>query len=139
MSTDTASTDPLVEVLATRLRVIDLVVWRRIATWAEESELSFEHLRLLLALATEVDGKPLTVSELAAVAGLALDVAYPATHSLHGRGYVLEESRHYSLTERGHELLATLWAAHREGVAAYAEMIDREERERLLRAFGAQS
>ncbi|HEX6715410.1 MAG TPA: hypothetical protein VF066_18605 [Thermoleophilaceae bacterium] len=138
MSTDTASTDPLVEVLATRLRVIDLIVWRRVATWAEESELSFEHIRLLLALATKVDGEPATVAELGALAGLALDVAYPATHSVHGRGYLLEENRHYSLTERGHELLASLWAAHREGIVAYTETIDREERERLMGAFGAQ-
>jgi hypothetical protein len=40
MITPTSSTDPLVEALATRLRLIDLVGWRRIATWAERSELS---------------------------------------------------------------------------------------------------
>ena len=48
MITFTTSTDPLVEVLATRLRRMDLVAWQRIATWAEQSELSFEDLRLLL-------------------------------------------------------------------------------------------
>ena len=50
MITPMTSTDPLVEALATRLRRIDLVAWQRIATWAEQSELSFEDLRLLLAL-----------------------------------------------------------------------------------------
>jgi hypothetical protein len=135
MSTDTTSTDPLVEVLATRLRVIDLVVWRRIATWAEESGLSFEHLRLLLALAAQANGKPVTISELGALAGLALDVAYPSTHTLHACGYLLEESRRYSLTQHGQELLAGFYGAHREGIEAYVQTIDGEERERLLSAF----
>jgi hypothetical protein len=41
MITPTTSTDPLVEALATRLAPIDLTGWQRIATWAEQSELSF--------------------------------------------------------------------------------------------------
>src|SRR5262245_50841946 len=45
MITPMTSTDPLVEVLAARLRVMDLIGWQGIATWAEESELSFEDLR----------------------------------------------------------------------------------------------
>src|SRR3954465_11510392 len=90
------STDPLVEAIATRLRTMDLVAWQGIATWAEESELSFEDLRLLLALAVKMDDGPVAISELAELAELAgfpLDVAYPATHRLRGRGYVLEEGR----------------------------------------------
>ena len=58
MITPTTSTDPLVEVLVTRLRVLDLVGWQRIAAWAEESGLSFEDLRLLLACALKVDDGP---------------------------------------------------------------------------------
>ena len=58
MITPMTSTDPLVEALATRLRLIDLVAWQRIATWAEQSELSFEDLRLLLALAFKMDDGP---------------------------------------------------------------------------------
>ena len=73
MITTTTSTDPLVEVLATRLRLMDLVGWRRIAAWAEQSELSFAELRLLLALALE-DGSA-AVSELAGLAGFSLDAA----------------------------------------------------------------
>jgi hypothetical protein len=42
MITPETSTDPLVEALATRLRPMDLIGWQRVATWAEQSELSFQ-------------------------------------------------------------------------------------------------
>jgi DNA-binding MarR family transcriptional regulator len=129
------STDSLVEALATRLRLIDLIGWRRIATWAEQSELSFEDLRLLLALALKMDDGPAAVSELAELAGFPLDVAYPATHRLRGRGYLREERRRYALTQQGQELVARLDAAHREGIQAYVDQLDREERQRLSKAF----
>jgi DNA-binding MarR family transcriptional regulator len=135
MITPTTSTDPLVEVLATRLRVLDLVAWQRIATWAEESELSFEDLRLLLALALKLDDGPATVSDLAELAGFSLDVAYPATHSLRRRGYLHEERRQYSLSEQGQELVARLDAAHREGIQAYVDTLEPEERQRLRDAL----
>jgi DNA-binding MarR family transcriptional regulator len=135
MITPTTSTDPLVEALATRLRRIDLVAWQRIATWAEQSELSFEDLRLLLALAVKMDDGPAAVSELADLAGLSLDVAYPATHRLRGRGYLREERRQYSLSDKGQELVAMLDAARREGVQAYVDKLDRHERQRLREAF----
>ena len=133
--TPTASTDPLVEAIAARLRMLDLVSWRRIATLAEESDLSFEHLRLLLALAVKVDDGPTATSELAQLAGLPLDVAYPATHRLRGRGYLREEHRKFALTEKGRELVASLDAAHREGIQEYVDQLDREERERLRKVF----
>ena len=136
MIAPTTSTDPLVEVLATRLRVLDLVAWQRIATWAEESELSFEDLRLLLALAVKVDEGPVPISELADIAGFSLDVAYPATHRLRGRGYLGEEGRQYSLSPRGKELVAMLDATHREGIQAYVDQLDPEDRRRLDAAFG---
>lgn len=135
MITPMTATDPLVEVLATRLRVMDLVGWRRIATWAEESELSFEDLRLLLALALKIDEGPVAVSELADLAGLPLDVAYPVTHRLRGRGYLHEEHRHYSLTEEGRALVATLDAAHRDGIQAYVDQLGPDERQQLDAAF----
>jgi hypothetical protein len=135
MTPPTTSTDALVEVLATRLRLIDLVAWQRIATWAEQSELSFEDLRLLLALAYKMDDGPATVTELAGLAGFSLDVAYPATHRLRGRGYLREEGRQYSLSQQGQELVATLDAAHREGIQAYVDQLDRDERQRLYKAF----
>jgi DNA-binding MarR family transcriptional regulator len=135
MITPMPTTDPLVEVLATRLRRLDLIGWQRIATWAEESELSFEDLRLLLALALKVDDGPASVSELGEIAGLPLDVAYPAIHRLRGRGYLHEERRQYSLSEQGQELVAGLDAAHREGIQAYVDTLDREERQRLHKAF----
>ena len=135
MITLTTSTDPLVEVLATRLRLMDLVGWQRIATWAEQSELSFEDLRLLLALAVKMDDGPAAVSELADLAGFSLNVAYPAIHRLRGRGYLREERRQYSLSQQGQELIARLDAAHREGIQAYVDQLESEERQRLCAAF----
>jgi DNA-binding MarR family transcriptional regulator len=136
MITPTTSTDPLVEALATRLRRIDLVGWQRVATWAEQSELSFEDLRLLLALALNVDDGPASVTELADLAGFSLGVAYPAIHRLRGRGYLLEERRQYSLSEQGQELVAMLDRAHREGIQAYVGELDGEERQRISKALG---
>jgi DNA-binding MarR family transcriptional regulator len=135
MITRMTPTDPLVEALATRLRMIDLFGWQRIATWAEEAELSFEDLRLLLALALQPDDGPVAVGELGELAGFSLDVAYPATHSLRRRGYLDEEQRQYSLTQEGKELVAKLDAAHREGIQAYVDTLDSEERQRLHQAF----
>jgi DNA-binding MarR family transcriptional regulator len=135
MITPTTSTDPLVEALATRLRVMDLIGWKRIATWAEQSGLSFEDLRLLLALALKIDDAPVAVSELADLAGFPLDVAYPAIHSLRGRAYLREERRRYVLTQQGRELVARLDAAHREGIQAYVDQLDPDERQRLCSAF----
>jgi len=135
MITPMTSTDPLVEALATRLRVLDLVGWQRIATWAEQSELSFEDLRLLLAFALKAEDGPAAISDLAGLAGISLEVAYPATHRLRGRGYLREEQRQYALSPRGEELLGMLDAAHREGIQAYVDQLDPEERERLRQAF----
>ena len=131
----TTSTDPLVEVLATRLRLMDLVGWQRIATWAQQSELSFEDLRLLLALAVKLDDGPAAISELAELAGFSLDVAYPAIHRLRGRGYVREEHRRYSLSQQGQELVAVMNAARREGIQAYVDQLSPDERRRLDAAF----
>ena len=135
MITPMASTDPLVEALATRLRLMDLLGWQRIATWAEESALSFEDLRLLLALALKSDDGPATVRELSELSGFSLEVTYPATHSLRRRGYLHEDRRQYSLSEQGQELITRLDAAHREGIQAYVDTLDREELQRLRKAF----
>jgi Mn-dependent DtxR family transcriptional regulator len=135
MVTPTTSTELLVEALSTRLRTMDLVGWKRIATWAEQSELSFEDLRLLLALALKMDDGPAPISELAELAGFSLEVAYPATHGLRRRGYLHEERRQYSLSQQGQELVAMLDAAHREGIQAYVDQLDADDRQRLSSAF----
>jgi DNA-binding MarR family transcriptional regulator len=135
MITRATSTDAPVDALATRLCRVDLVGWQRVANWAEQSELSFEDLRLLLALALKTDDGPAAVSELADLAGFSLDVAYPATHGLRRRGYLREERRRYTLSELGRELVARLDAARRDGIQAYVDTLDREERGRLLNAF----
>ena len=134
MITPMTSTDPLVDGLRTRLRRLDLIGWQRIAAWAEEAELSFEELRLLLAFALK-DGSA-AVTELAELAGFSLDTAYPAIHGLRRRGYLTEERRHYSLSEQGQELIARLDEAHREGIAAYVDTLDDDEQQRLRQAFG---
>jgi len=127
-------TDLLVEALAARLRRLDLVGWQRIASWAERSELSFAHLRILLALT--IEDRPAEVSDLAEKSGLPLNVAYPAIHDLARRGYLREESRRYEPTERGQDMLATLDEAHRAGIQAYVDQLDPKERRRLDEAFG---
>ena len=136
MITPTTSTDPLVEALATRLRLMDLVGWRRIATYAEQSQLSFEDLRLLFAMALKMDDGPLAISELADLAGFSLDVAYPAIHRLRGRGYLHEERRRYSLSEQGQEVVAMLDTAHREGIQAYVDQLSPDDRRPFDAAFG---
>lgn len=136
MITPTTSTDPLVEALATRLRLMDLVGWRRIATCAEESQFSFEDLRLLFAMALKMDDGPAAISELADLAGFSLDVAYPAIHRLRGRGYLHEERRRYSLSEQGQEVVAMLDDAHREGIQAYVDRLSPDDRRPLDAAFG---
>src|SRR4051812_22063554 len=135
MTSTATSTDPAVEALATRLRRMDLIGWRRIALWAEQFELSFENLRVLLALTSD-DG-PSAVSELAGLGGLSLRAAYPAVDDLRCRGYVREERRRYALTEQGQDLIATLDAAHLEGIQAYVDDLDPKERRRLEEAFGS--
>ena len=135
MTTPTPPTDPLVEAFATRLHRVDLLGWQRIAAWAERLGLTFEDLRLLLAL--KLEDRPTGVSELAHLAGLSLDAAYPAIHSLRGRGYLREQEKgRYSFSEQGQELVANLDAAHREGIQAYVDHLDPDERRRLDEALG---
>jgi DNA-binding MarR family transcriptional regulator len=135
MITSTTSTDPLVDALTTRLRRVDLVAWQRIAAWAEESDLSLEDLRLLLALVVKAEEGPAPISELAEMAGFPLEVAYPVIHRLRGRGYLVEARRRYSLSPQGEQLVATLHAVHRQGIQTYVDGIDPEERKRLDAAF----
>ena len=130
-----ASTESLVEALATRLHMVDLTAWARITARAEELGLSFEDLRLLLALKIR-GGGPSSVSELAHSSGFSLDAAYPAFHRLRSRGYVSEERRRYSFTEEGRELVALLDTAHQEGIQEYVDGLDASERESLERAVG---
>ena len=127
------TTEPLVHALATRLRRADLIGWAQITARAEELGLNLEDLRLLLALTTTTDLS--SMRDLARVSGLSLDAAYPAIHHLHGRGYVREDRRQYSLSEEGWELVAILDTAHLEGVRAYVDQLDPRERQALSDAF----
>jgi DNA-binding MarR family transcriptional regulator len=124
----------LVDVLETRLRHVDLIGWAQITERAEKLGLAFEDLRLLLALNTMSGAS--SVSDLARISGLPINAAYQAAHRLRGRGYLREEHRQYSLSEDGENLVATLDAAHREGIQAYVDGLDERERELLAEAFG---
>jgi DNA-binding MarR family transcriptional regulator len=126
MTRSTPATDPLVEALAIRLAAD-----RRVGG---EARALVRGLRLLLALKLE-DG-PTGVGELANLGGLSLDAAYPAIHRLRGRGYLHEDQRRYSLSELGQELVATLDAAHRQGIQAYVDQVNSAERRQLEAAFG---
>ena len=121
--------EPLVDDLAIRLRRVDVVGWAQITMRAEELGVPFEDLRLLLALSV-CDGDS-SVRELARVSGLSLGAAYPAVHHLRGRGYLREERRRYSLTDKGRGLIAVLEAAHQKGIQAYIDGLDATERQRL--------
>lgn len=104
---------------------------------AEELELSFGDLRLLLALMAS-DG-PSRVSDLARLSGFSLDAAYPAVQHLRGRGYLREDRRRYSLSEGGRELAAILHAAHLEGIRTYVDGLDAGERKKLEETVGMSS
>jgi DNA-binding PadR family transcriptional regulator len=75
------------------------------------------------------------VDELGELAGFSLNVAYPAMHRLRDRDYVTEDRRRYSLSQRGRELVAAFETVHREGIRAYVDTLDHQEREQLLNAF----
>ncbi len=100
---------------------------------AEKLALSFEDLRLLLALTTRKG--PSGVRDLARISGLSLQAAYPAVSRLRSRGYVREELRRHSLTEDGRELVAVFDAARREGIQTYVDGLDTSEREWLDEAI----
>ena len=123
------------EAFAIRLHRVDQVGWQRIAAWAETLELSFNDLRLLPAM--KLEGGATGVRDLADSAGLSLEAAYPAIHSLRGRGYLCAQGKgQYSFSEQGQELVANLDTAHRRGVRAYVDHVDPDEHRRLDEPFG---
>ena len=115
------------------MRSVDLIGWAQITARAEKLGLSFEDLRLLLALASR-DG-PSRVSDLARISGFSHDAAYPAVHARRARGYLLDERRQSPLSDDGRELIGTLDAAHREGIQAYVDGLDVSERKWLGEAI----
>lgn len=127
------STDPLVQALEARLRVVDLVGWAQITARAEQHGLSFEDLRLLLALAAR-DGTS-NVGDLARLSGLSTEAAHRGVNHLRGRGYLREERCRYALSVDGQELVGVLDTAHREGIQAYVEGLDARERQVLEAAM----
>ena len=98
-----------------------------------------EHRGLTQAAAAgilEVDQPKVSALIRGRLAGFSLDVAYPCIHRLRGRGYVREDARQYALSDQGHELVARLDAAHREGIQAYVDRLGSDEKRQLDAAFG---
>jgi DNA-binding MarR family transcriptional regulator len=124
--------DPLVDALERRLRGVDLIGWAQITARAEERGLSLEDLRMLLALLAR--GGASSVSDLAGLSGLSAQAAHRTVNHLRGRGYLHEDRRQYSLSAEGQDLVASLEAAHREGVQTYVEGLDPADRQRLEEA-----
>lgn len=129
--------DRLIDEFEARLREVELVVGMRVmASWADGRQLSVEEARVLLVLATSPES---TAGHLADLSGLDVDGVYPALGRLKEQGLVVEEQRSYRLTDRGDESIAALDAARREGIVAYVEHLEEDERRRLEVALGAES
>ena len=114
------------------MQTIELAAWAPIVAWAEESNLSLEHVRLLVAL----DSQPLaaaTALDLAEVSGLSLDAIYRLLPALCGTGYVCEDFAIYTLTESGDLALDAIDGARRAGIRACISGL--EPAQRLLLEF----
>jgi DNA-binding MarR family transcriptional regulator len=117
------------DALETQLRCVDLIGWAQITARAEQLDLTFVDLRLLLALAAKSGIS--SVGDLARLSGLSPEAAYQGVNHLHGRGYLHETQRRYELSEDGRELVASLDGAHRQGIRAYIDGLDAHERRSL--------
>jgi DNA-binding MarR family transcriptional regulator len=134
MSNDPASTDRLVEALATRLRRVDLVGWAQIVRWSEENGLALETVRLAIAFAAAEDESD--AGALAELSGFSLNGVYPALHRFIDLGYAREVRRRYSLTDAGRDLVAAIDVAHLAGIRRYVEELPAAERDELQVALG---
>jgi DNA-binding MarR family transcriptional regulator len=128
-STD-ADTSTLAERLAgelTRLLGnIELAAWAPVVAWAEESGLSLEDVRILLAL----DSQPLASAPalvIADVSGLSLDTVYRRLPALVAAGYITHDGNMYDLTDDGDLALEAIEAARRAGLRAYLREMDPEQ------------
>jgi DNA-binding MarR family transcriptional regulator len=128
--------DRLIDEFETRLREVELVVGTRVmSSWADARQLSVEEARLLLVLATSTGGS--TAVHLADLSGIDVEGVYPALGRLQEQGLVVEEQRTYRLTDRGNESIAALDGARRDGIVAYVEHLEEDERRRLEVMLGA--
>jgi DNA-binding MarR family transcriptional regulator len=122
-----AALDQAANDLACIMQSLELAAWAPIVSWAEESGLSLEHVRLLLAL----DSQPLaaaTALDLAEVTGLSLDAIYRLLPCLCAGGYVCEDFDVYSLTESGDLALDAIDGARRAGIRTCMSGLDSAQR-----------
>jgi hypothetical protein len=112
---------------------VDAVVGACLVRWLEDSRLHLHEVRVLLALTTAA--RPMKPPEIAKLAGLDLNSAYHAVHSLHGRHLTCEESRLHRISDRGRALMRSFADAREQGVRAYVKDLDADERRRLEAAL----
>jgi hypothetical protein len=97
-----------------RLRCVNPNEWAQSTPRPEGLRLDLVDLRLLHAVTAW--GGAGTVGDLARLSGLSPDAAYRGVIHLHGRAYLSEERRRYSLTAEGRALVAFLDAPSDQGI-----------------------
>ena len=137
MTSDRQPSDAdLVEALTDRLAQFEVHTAGHLLRWIHAADLTFAELRVFLTL---VDGEPHSGGELAEVAGLDVEMAYPALHKLEARGWLAEDERMHSLGEAGRDQLGELTAIRRATVGDFVASLPTGERRSLAAALCGQS
>ena len=133
MTSDRQASDAdLVDALADRLEQFELHTAGHLLRWIHAADLTFAEMRVFLTLA---DGEARTGGELAEVAGLDVELAYPALHKLEARGWLAENERMHSLGEAGRDQLGELAAIRRAAVGDFVASLPAGERRSLAAAL----
>ena len=133
MTSDRQASDAdLVDALADRLEQFELHTAGHLLRWIHAADLTFAEMRVFLTLA---DGEARTGGELAEVAGLDVEFAYPALHKLEARGWLAENERMHSLGEAGRDQLGELAAIRRAAVGDFVASLPAGERRSLAAAL----
>jgi DNA-binding MarR family transcriptional regulator len=128
-----ADNDALARALAARLDRFERYSAESLVTWMESHEMALGELRVILALA---GGEPMGGSAVAECAGVSVDVAYRAIHSLDARGWIDDQGRTHALNADGEEIVRQLSATRETAVRGYVDSLSPEERDELAAAFG---
>jgi DNA-binding MarR family transcriptional regulator len=119
--------------LAARLDRFERYAAESIVDWVESHDLRLAELRLLLALADE---DPMGGSDAADRAGLSVDQAYRAIHSLDARGWIDDRGRLHCLNADGQDAVRQLAATRDTAVRNYVDSLSDEERGELAASLG---
>ena len=130
------SSDPshgeLLDALTARLERFQLHTSGHLLRWVQGADLTFAEMRVFLALA---DGQARTGAELAELAGLEVEMAYPALHKLEARGWLCEAERRHSIHGPGLEQLEELATIRRAAVGEFVASLPTDERQSLTAAL----